>query len=67
MKIFWENIKRYPRFFVSSISGLILVILGNIIKQTKKNKILNNPFFIIVFLSAVIFIIGQIFFAILNL
>lgn len=67
MKIFWENIKRYPRFFVSSISGLILVILGNILKQTKKNKILNNPFFIIVFLSAVIFIIGQIFFAILNL
>jgi hypothetical protein len=67
MKIFWENIKRYPRFFVSSISGLILVILGNILKQTKKNKILNNPFFIIIFLSAVIFIIGQIFFAILNL
>jgi hypothetical protein len=67
MKIFWENIKRYPRFFVSSISGLILVILGNILKQTKKNKILNNPFFIIIFLSAVIFIIEQIFFAILNL
>ena len=67
MKIFWENIKRYPRFFVSSISGLILVILGNILKQTKKNKILNNPFFLIIFLSAVIFIIGQIFFAILNL
>jgi hypothetical protein len=67
MKIFWENIKRYPRFFVSSISGLILVILGNILKQTKKNKILNNSFFIIIFLSALIFIIGQIFFAILNL
>ena len=67
MKIFWENIKRYPRFFVSSISGLILVILGNILKQTKKNKILNNPLFIIIFLSTLTFIVVQIFVAILNL
>ena len=27
MNNFWNNILRYPRFFISSVTGLILVIL----------------------------------------
>lgn len=27
MNNFWNNILRYPRFFISSLTGLILVIL----------------------------------------
>ena len=27
MNDFWNNIARYPRFFISSLAGLILVIL----------------------------------------
>nr|YP_010472172.1 hypothetical protein N4M20_pgp012 [Navicula arenaria]UVG41637.1 hypothetical protein [Navicula arenaria] len=27
MNDFWNNISRYPRFFISSLTGLILVIL----------------------------------------
>lgn len=27
MNDFWNNISRYPRFFISSFAGLILVIL----------------------------------------
>ena len=27
MNDFWSNISRYPRFFISSVLGLILVIL----------------------------------------
>lgn len=27
MNDFWQNISRYPRFFISSLAGLILVIL----------------------------------------
>ena len=27
MNDFWNNISRYPRFFISSLAGLILVIL----------------------------------------
>ena len=27
MNEFWNNIARYPRFFISSLAGLILVIL----------------------------------------
>ena len=28
MNDFWNNISRYPRFFISSVTGLILVILA---------------------------------------
>ena len=28
MNDFWNNISRYPRFFISSLIGLILVILA---------------------------------------
>jgi hypothetical protein len=28
MSEFWNNISRYPRFFISSMAGLILVILA---------------------------------------
>ena len=27
MNDFWNNISRYPRFFISSMAGLVLVIL----------------------------------------
>ena len=35
---FWTNILRYPRFFISSLAGLILVILTpfkNLFKTSK--------------------------------
>ena len=38
MSDFWNNIARYPRFFISSLVGLILVILApfkNLFKITK--------------------------------
>jgi len=28
MSDFWNNISRYPRFFISSLAGLILIILS---------------------------------------
>ena len=28
MSDFWSNISRYPRFFISSVAGLIFVILA---------------------------------------
>jgi hypothetical protein len=28
MSDFWNNVSRYPRFFISSLAGLILVILS---------------------------------------
>ena len=38
MDDFWNNVFRYPRFFISSLIGLILVILSplkNILKTSK--------------------------------
>jgi uncharacterized membrane protein len=49
MNDFWNNISRYPRFFISSFAGLILVILTpfkNLFK-IKKFRILLIFFFIL--------------------
>jgi hypothetical protein len=54
MNDFWNNISRYPRFFISSLAGLILVILTPI-----KNlfKIKKFRFFLVVgFLLFIIFL-----------
>jgi len=51
MSDFWNNISRYPRFFISSVTGLILVILSplkNLLKIKKFQFIL--PIFIILFI-----------------
>ena len=28
MPTFWENVLRFPRFFISSVIGLVLIIFG---------------------------------------
>ena len=53
MNDFWNNILRYPRFFISSLIGLILVIitpLKNLFKVPKLRLflILGFVFFIII-------------------
>ena len=50
MNDFWNNISRYPRFFISSLAGLILVILApfkNLFK-VPKFRILLILFFLLV-------------------
>ena len=39
MNDFWNNISRYPRFFISSLAGLILVILAPIKNLFKVPKL----------------------------
>lgn len=53
--LFWENLLRYPRFFISSVIGLILILLNPIIIYLKN---FNN-------IKLVILILG-IFFVILS-
>ena len=60
MSDFWSNISRYPRFFVSSLAGLILIILApfrNLFKIKKFRIIL--PIFIILFVSVLYFVIAN--------
>jgi hypothetical protein len=58
MSDFWNNISRYPRFFISSMVGLILVILAplkNLFKVPKLRIILILSF--VIFLTILYFII----------
>nr|YP_011005958.1 hypothetical protein V2483_pgp014 [Desmarestia aculeata]QWK43760.1 hypothetical protein [Desmarestia aculeata]WAM62962.1 hypothetical protein [Desmarestia aculeata] len=54
--IFWDNLLRYPKFFISSMIGLILILLNPIINQMKKfnNKIV---FLILIIVLIVLFYI----------
>jgi hypothetical protein len=49
MSDFWNNISRYPRFFISSMIGLILVILAPIknLLKVPSLRILLILFFIL--------------------
>nr|AZP39612.1 hypothetical protein [Nitzschia palea] len=58
MSDFWNNISRYPRFFISSMVGLILVILAplkNLFKVPKLRIILILSF--VIFFTLLYFII----------
>jgi hypothetical protein len=60
MSDFWTNISRYPRFFISSLAGLILVILTpvrNLLKVKKFRIIL--PVVIVGFLVGLYFILAS--------
>jgi Protein of unknown function (DUF751) len=53
MNDFWNNISRYPRFFISSVAGLIFVILTpfkNLLK-VKKFQFIVPLLFIIIFIT----------------
>jgi len=58
MNDFWNNISRYPRFFISSLAGLILVILTpirNLFKIKKFRFVI--PILFLLFILILYFII----------
>jgi Protein of unknown function (DUF751) len=61
MNDFWSNISRYPRFFISSLIGLILVIL------TPFKNLFKVPKFRITLVMLVLTIIILLYFIILNM
>ena len=55
---FWKNVSRYPSFFISSMIGLLLIILTPIKNLFKNNKLKPILLFgFIVFLSSIYLII----------
>ena len=52
MNEFWNNISRYPRFFISSVSGLILIILTPL-----RNLLKTEKFRLLTILSLLTFLI----------
>jgi hypothetical protein len=55
MNNFWNNVLRYPRFFISSVAGLIIVILKPIKNLFKIRKL---RFFLVIFLLLFIAILS---------
>ena len=50
--VFWDNLLRYPRFFISSMIGLILVLINPLIVVLKKFD--DKKLIYIVFISGLI-------------
>ena len=61
MNYFWNNISRYPRFFISSVAGLILVILTPF-----KNLFKIKKLRIFVIIGFILFV-GILYYIILNM
>ena len=58
MSDFWTNLSRYPRFFISSLAGLILVILTpfrNLFKVKKLRIIV--PIIFVLFITVLYLIL----------
>jgi hypothetical protein len=49
---FWDNLLRYPRFFISSMIGLFLVLITPIIRLSK--EIPNKKLFFLLFFLCVV-------------
>jgi hypothetical protein len=61
MNNFWNNVLRYPRFFISSVAGLIIIILTPVKNLFKIRKL---RFFLVIFL---LLFIGILYGVIINM
>jgi hypothetical protein len=61
---FWNNILRYPKFFISSLIGLILIVVSPIIRIAKD---IQNTSFIIALFFAIVSLVCWILIQMLNL
>jgi len=52
---FWDNLLRYPRFFISSVIGLFLVLITPIIRLSKELPNKKVFFFIVLFCLITLF------------
>jgi hypothetical protein len=61
MSDFWTNVSRYPRFFISSLVGLILIIL------TPFRNLLKIKKFRIIFPILLILFFGSLYLILVNM
>ena len=64
MTNFWENVTRYPKFFISSVIGLVIVIISPIKKLSQSN---NGRFIFILLSTLILFLLVQTFVLILDI
>jgi hypothetical protein len=61
MNNFWSNVLRYPRFFISSLAGLIIIILTPLKNLFKIRKL---RFLLVIFF---LLVIGLLYSVIINM
>nr|YP_003734535.1 hypothetical protein KrfoC_p025 [Kryptoperidinium foliaceum]ADI40320.1 conserved hypothetical protein [Kryptoperidinium foliaceum] len=61
MSDFWNNLSRYPRFFISSMVGLILVILAPL------KNLLKVPKLRIILIISILLLFSLLYFVIKNM
>jgi len=61
MNNFWSNVLRYPQFFISSVAGLIIIILTPFKNLFKIRKL---RFFLVIFF---ILVLGLLYSVIVNM
>ncbi len=54
MPEFWENVLRFPRFFISSMLGLVFIIIGPFLNLLRRPQ--TAILFVVIISSSFIFI-----------
>ncbi len=54
MPEFWENVLRFPRFFISSMLGLVFIIIGPFLNLLRRPQ--TAILFVVIIVSSLIFI-----------
>ena len=54
MPDFWENVLRFPRFFISAMIGLVFTIIGPFLNLLRRPQ--TTIIFIFITISSVVFI-----------
>ena len=60
MITFWQNLLRYPRFFISSLIGLFLILITPLLKILNETKETKNYIFFCCFLVTCLICLGLI-------
>ena len=64
MANFWENVIRYPKFFISSVAGLIIIITSPI---RKLNRNMSGRFIFLFLIISILLLTTQIFISMLEI
>ena len=57
MLLFWKNVGQFPRFFITSLLGLVFILLSPVLKQAKKSN-LNKILTVLLFVTLLFILLG---------
>nr|YP_009677033.1 conserved hypothetical plastid protein Ycf33 [Dictyocha speculum]QDH81694.1 conserved hypothetical plastid protein Ycf33 [Dictyocha speculum] len=57
MLLFWKNVGQFPRFFITSLLGLVFILLSPVLQQAKKSN-LNKILTVLLFVTLLFILLG---------